>query len=533
MYGKDPTIDYFAVLNELNNKSTTEQSKKDLKAIFYRTLEKKSFVNDQQQTSLKLIDECFRSVVPSKDLSPPDFKSIYDSFIALFKEKNSVEVQVTFMRYLSLYMGSSIPHSLFVRLYYQLLGKPSLDNPLISGLPTFLAAILFNSFAPPKAHFSSRDEAFAAEIIITVTANSTTAESSHSIYKCFKLLSESYISPRTAQKWLSNYASEEVLYKLLDISDFSFFHPSKIPHEFILCADFCDELNEKQRAQEFDEKSQNSRKKTPFELVPFETLENQLQSIKNLIDLLARGEKPTAERLLPFFGSYTQQILPKCPAYNPLAIRRLSELYNELYSKYKSFSLEKIGLLKNDYIEYRTLYKRILKNLYDPVHFLISGMHEIELGTEQEIKDAQQLIQHFIDTIFGNTNKEQLRNGIQNTAKILNGNIYIAQPYYISYLTALSELIRIIRDCSKIDEIPEKCKTENGLKELFPDNIDLQCVDLVLIKIARQLNKAQQLEEYNFVTATSQGMFISALEFKDEKVVVETRLSPFYKPETD
>ena len=310
MYSKDQNIDYFAVLNELKNKSTTDQSKKDYQCVFNRTLEKKGVINDQQKTALQLIDECFHSVVPSKDVAPPDFKSIYDSFIALFKEKNSVEIHVTFMRYLSLYMGSAIPHSLFVRLYYQLLGKPPMDNPLIAGLPSFLSAILFNSFAPPKAHFSSRDEAFAAEIIITVTANSPNSESSHSIFKCFKLLSEGYITPKTAEKWLSSYAPEDVLQELSLIKDFSFFHPSKIPHEFILCADFCDELNEKQHVEEFDEKEQTSRKKSEYELVPFETLENQLQSIKNLIDLLARGEKPSAERLLRFFGNYTQQILP-------------------------------------------------------------------------------------------------------------------------------------------------------------------------------------------------------------------------------
>ena len=199
--GREQTVDYFSVVNELKNKSTPARSNADYRVVLKRSIEKKPLINETQQNSLKFINDCFKSVVPVKESMPPNLKSIYENYICEFKEANSVEIQVTFMRYLSLYIGGYIPHTLFIRLVYHLLGKPPLSNHLMIGLPTFLAALQFNSFTPPKSNFSSIDESIAAEVAITVTANSTDSENSHSIYKCFKLLAEGYISPNIAEKW--------------------------------------------------------------------------------------------------------------------------------------------------------------------------------------------------------------------------------------------------------------------------------------------------------------------------------------------
>ena len=530
--GREQTVDYFSVVNELKNKSTPARSNADYRVVLKRSIEKKPLINETQQNSLKFINDCFKSVVPVKESMPPNLKSIYENYICEFKEANSVEIQVTFMRYLSLYIGGYIPHTLFIRLVYHLLGKPPLSNHLMIGLPTFLAAIQFNSFTPPKSNFSSIDESIAAEVAITVTANSTDSENSHSIYKCFKLLAEGYISPNIAEKWLANYAPKETLTKLSQMTDFKCLHPSKIPREYILCADFCDSISGKQSTKNFDEKEQTARRRTQYELVPFETLENQLQSTASLIDLLANCEVPTVERLQPFFGSYSQEIVSKCPGYNPLAIKRLSEVYNTLYAKYKEFTFQKLNSLKDNYIEYRILYKRTLKKLFDPDHTQIPGVHTIPIGSIEEIKRAQSLISAFIAAIFDQETKESLENNLHNTSLFLNGQLFSATSPLIDYAMALSELIRIMKDADKVEEIPESCKSEFGLRKLYPDDVPKQCIDLILIKIVRQINKATDVNEFSFSTAVSQGMYVSAANFNDGKLVVETQLSPFYKPET-
>ena len=514
---------YFNVINTL--KSNMNVPMQECRAVMSRILEKKQPQNEQQGMALKFIDNVFRSVNTTKDNSPTDYKAVYDNYISLFKEKNPVEVQVTFMRFLSLYIGGSIPHYLFVRLVYRLIGKPRTDDPLISGLPAFLASIHFNSFTQPKQKFESKEEAIAAEIIISVTSAITNAEAAHSIYKCFRLLSEGYISPKITKKWLSSFCSDEALNKLDLMNDFSAFHPSRIPHEYILCADFCDSVSEKKAVENFEKNPTETRRTTPFESVAFETLENQLMSTRTLIELLARGEKPPLERLVPFFGNYSAQIVQKLPQYSPIAIKRLSVVYEEMLKNYTSFVNARLQYFHDNYIEYRVAYKSSLKNLHDPIHTHVPGVRKIKLGSNEEIGKAMELTSNFISSIFGEN--EMLRKGMQITNEFLNGNIFIAELPLINFSMALSELIRLVKDC-EISAIPEACKTEDGLKKLFP-NVEQQCVDLVLIKISRQLKKCQELTPYNFTTATNQGMFISVAHLEGGELIVETRISPFYK----
>lgn len=514
---------YYEVMKEIKTNADAKRNYVDYKFTLQRTLLKKPPQNDIQYQSQKSIEDALKAQRMNRDMQIPDSKQIYDDYLQLIKDRFSPEQYTIFIRYLSVYMGGSIPHTLFIRLFYQLVEKPQLDDQIMLDLPNFLASISFNNFTNVRTNFSKPEDEICAEIVITSTANATSPESYHSIYKAFKLLSEGYISPAIAKQLLSHYCKPESLNKLDLVQNFAIFNPDRIPHEYVLCSEFTNPLNEKDAIDKFETTEVANRIPTPYESVPFETIENQILSTRKLIEMFVNKQQPPLERLIPFFGIKSNEIIEQFPKFNHLAVKRLVNVYEKFYSNYKDFSHFKLNRLANNYLEFRICYKRVLKMLFDPVHFKIPGSKTVHLGTTEQIEKANNLLNQFIEVIFpGIENLAANFNLLKN--HLFSGKVFTASHAIVAYCLSLSELIRVSNGF-ETDKLVEALKTEDGLQNLYK-NTEMQCVDLIMIKAIRAINKINEITEFGFNVLLSKELFITCVHFENEDFTIETQVSP-------
>ncbi|EAY20734.1 hypothetical protein TVAG_391180 [Trichomonas vaginalis G3] len=515
---------YYNVITEIKNNAESKRIPSyEYKTTLQRALLKKSPQNDTQLQSQKSIEEALKNSRMGRDATLPDSKQIYEDFLNLVKDRLSPEQHPIFIRYLSVYMSGCIPHKLFIRLFYQLIGKVPLDDPIMLNFPSFLASVSFNTFTTIRENYTKPEDEACAEIVIITTVNASTPEEYHSIYKAFKLLSEGYISTKIAKNLLSKYCPEETLNKLDTIENFAIFNPDRIPHEYILCSDFTNPLNEKDAITKFETNPAKSRISSLYESTPFETIENQLQSTKKLIEMFILKEIPTQERLIPFFGIKSGEVLEQFPKFNQLAIKRLIQVYQKFFDNYKEFSYHRLNRLTNNYLEYRITYKKVLKILYDPVHMKIPGVHTIHLGNTEQIAKAHHLIDDFIYKIFAGD--EKLKNNFELVKNVLfNGKPLEGNDALISYCLALSELIKTI-DGFDTTEITNAIKTEDGLLKLYSSS-EMRCVDLILIKAVRAINKISEISEFGIESIKPKQIYLTCIQVNGKDATVETQITP-------
>lgn len=527
--------DFYKVINELHNwiNDTHKISYQDCNAVFTRALEDKQPVSDNQIAAAQAMEDIIKSVCPRRDTSSPDYKSIYDDFLNTVKEKGGPDVYIVFLRYVSLYLTGHLPHRIFIRLYINLIGKVPEDNPLMVGFPSFLTAIHFNSFNEVKKYFETKDEEIAMTIIICCTGNAATQEESQSLYKCFKLLAEGYITPVIARRWLESLGCpKDIIADIEHIKDFSLFHPSKIEPQYILCPSFSEVVTPETEASLFEQKGLFTRRKTAFEPVVFETIENQMNSTRLLIKQLAERTVVPVTQLTPFFGPKAEDVVRLLPKYAPIAVKRIAAVYESFLNNYKKLSDNVLQNLDPSDPEYRIAYKRAIKVQLDIQHLTgVPGRHRLSLGTQERLNQLHAFVDSFITLSFPEGQAAELIGKREEAVLNDESKPKAGTRSLVSFFVFLSELMRLTADVS-LEGAAEAARNEGALKALYP-NSPAQHLDMALIRVVRAVNRLQN-RLFTREDAEAMGPLISGVWMESEGdelfVVVNTEISPFYEP---
>ena len=89
---------------------------------------------------------------------------------------------------------------------------------------------------------------------------------------------------------------------------------------------------------------------------------------------------------------------------------------------------------------------------------------------------------------------------------------------------ALSELIKTI-DGFDTTEITNAIKTEDGLLKLYSSS-EMRCVDLILIKAVRAINKISEISEFGIESIKPKQIYLTCIQVNGEDATVETQITP-------
>jgi len=456
-----------------------------------------------------------------------------DEFIQGVKKELGIDLFLFFLRVISLYIGGSISNRLLVKLCIKIMGKSSLE--LIKSLPFFLSHVHCNLFEKYQHKDISNMQEMVYFIIICVTSASQNDEASSSIFKCFVLLSEGYISRTIAKKWLSCFETPEIVDIIDQISDLSLFHPSKIPTELVLCHGFRDRVDMVRKAVSFGDCTIVQHTHSDFQTVSLELLENQMFSIRKIILKLADKKPVTTKDLEPFFGERCEQIIKSLPEFAPWAISRLSCVYFEKLSVYRSMIEYQEKHMNYDSPDYRFVFQRLFRYHYSYVHYLIPHKTFLNCKSKNIFDYSMELVYQFALSLFPSDN--ELINNFSCIHTLTNGEYFLANKHIIQYLLNLSLISQLISEyidnAGLYDDLNVVCSLsiEGKLSNKF-STFRIQHIDMVLVNTCKLIKKISVIDNFSEVTKIKPYPFIVTVCMKaNDKgefgALCQTEISPF------
>jgi hypothetical protein len=412
-----------------------------------------------------------------------------------------------------------------INVLLQLLPKMdgSAMHPLIQLLPSFLASIQASSYfnAIISHQITSDDDKRATEAILMLTDSAPSSITAASIFKCLKCLATGLISRQIAEPWLRTFCKPAAIAKIWEISDFIFLHPSRFPHELILCPEFRDESEVMTITERFLDWESTNRSFSSFRPISRDLLVLRLHGIRQLIRKTRDGGKITSDELSLLYGSQGYAMAKFVPFYPFLAIERLSEAYLEARELLRGMYEVQMGRVEASDCEYRIRFKDLNRRDFMCFHYGLPGERMIGFGNRRCFMVGVAIIQRFARLFFNEKAQNTIKTGICRILETCDvkrsEETFIVNDRIVSALVYLSKLCEMVMECGNVDEvglgddgelsdtqesefgrkIVEMCgemRRINALCEIF-GNCRMQHVDLVIIRCVRQLYVVGEKED--------------------------------------
>lgn len=455
MYSQDQKllerINYFKVLESIKSQMVDESDKID--SLCQMVVNHEPFDNETTGTADK-VSKYYLQVVVSRTTYPPDYNSIFREYLSKLKDTITPENYVKFLRFLSVYFTGKIPVATFISLFIPFLpSENKSEDPLFKYLPIFLSAIDQAGFINIKTNLKSEIEIASTELLLNISASASSSPISASISKCMKLLANGLISLEVAKEWMSKFVDQQILDKLSEISDFSYCHPSRFPHELILFPEYSDKEPPQSVAQKFMNYQNSLHDFVSLRPVVLEVISLKLRGLRKVIRRLCEGAQPTNEEIYFAFGEEVDFFASQCPKYSSVLIYKFSKMYIEYFNLLKKLIESNIKHFKPNHPEYRCLYKSFIKKDVFAFHYSLVGQTTLDFGSSQNAFVTYALVNMFIKT-FG-AKKQILEESLNVISPIFKdeSKTYVVTEQHINALAYMCEIARLLKETGKTDEV--------------------------------------------------------------------------------
>lgn len=507
-------IDYFRAVEQIKKHIPTQK----LRTCFSQVLkEEPNYFQPSTQTE-KELNATYLSICPNRQMDQPNFKLTFDNFLANVKKSLALDKYIVFLRYLSLYITGKLSHQIFIRLFFDLYkdgSVPVMKQPIMQQFPSFLAALSCSTFFSQKVNLStSIQDQFAVETMLNITSSIKSTQVSKTVSKCLTCLSTGLISKEIAQEWLSKFCNPEFVDQLNEIDDFSYFHPSRFPHELILCPQFLTNEKNSSICQQFVDYESSLKPFNSYKPYLRELCEVKMRGLRKTIKKLADGAKLTPEELFFAYGNEAYVVADFIPKCSFLILEHLGKKYEETQKLLIHILQYQLKQYHPNDPEFRYQYKRTLKHETFAFHYLLPGTRLIDFGSNSAAQAAFSVVLDFSNSFFKQGEQEKIKRSLNIISVLINEDnkdkVYTVDGKHIYALAYLAEIARLLLEAGNTDEIqydsdnsisnceqattfgnliaelPAKIQSPTGLAEAFHD-FPLQHVDLHITRCVRQL----------------------------------------------
>ena len=451
----------------------------------------------------------------------PRLKEMFDDYLLSAKTVFPPEHYMAFLKYLSLYVTGKMPHDVFIRLFLRFFAKDRVsEEPLVQYLPAFLSGIQSCSFCISEVAnlAKSVNENLALESILDLTVSLNRSSIAKSVSKCLSCLSSGLIAPDVARTWLLVWCKPDVVERMGKISDFSYFHPARFPHELILCPDFVSNEAPTSVCQKFLDYSASKRIFSTYKPVSTELLLLKMRGLRKIIKKLNDGAeksrcKVTAQQLSFAYGDDSHSLAKVLQAAPSIVVERLGQFYEEAHRVLETIYKARMSKLRPSDVEYRMAFRKLMSREYVGFRYTLIGCRAIHFGSRHLIDIVVALVNDFLSVYFEQEASEWIYGGLETIAPVFEAENYDSQfivydkPLYaVIYMAQIAKMISESGDFSavnvvdgsldcpqeseygkKLASLPRVLKnTDVELKDLFGDTV-MQHVDIVLTRCVRML----------------------------------------------
>lgn len=520
-------IDYFRAVDQLKSHIPSQ----NLRTCFSQVLKEEPNYFQPSTPTEQELNATYSSIYSNRQTEPPNFKLTFDNFLSAVKKTLPPDRYIVFLRYLSLYITGKLFHQIFIRLFFDLNkdgNVPIMKQTIVQYLPSFLATLSCSTFFSQKLNLSaSIQDQFAVEAMLNITSSIKSTSVSKTVSKCLTCLSIGLISKEIAQEWLSKFCNQEFVDQLNEIDDFSYFHPSRFPHELILCPQFLSNDKNSSICQQFVDYETSIKPFSSYKPYLRELCEVKMRGLRKTIRRLADGAKLKPEELFFAYGNEAYIVADFIPKCTTIVLEHLGAKYEETQSTLMKILHYQMSFFKPSDDEYRYQFKRTLKHETFAFHYQLPGERMIDFGSISAASVAFSIVLDFSNNFFDEPERIKIQKSLNIISVLINeennNKVYIVdekQIFALAYLASIAQLaleagntddVQInsdnsIASCEQTTEfgqllaqLPEKIKQPSGLKDLFHD-FPLQHVDLHITRCVRQLimfsDDESELPEY-------------------------------------
>lgn len=444
----------------------------------------------------------------------PFFKQLFENYLIGAKANLSPEDYLAFLRYLSLYTTGKLPHEVFIRVFLKFFPKENImEQPLVQHLPSFLSGLRTCSFFTSEMCnlTATVNEKLALESVLGLTVGLNSSNISKSVSKCLACLSSGLIAQESARTWLLVWCKPEVVERMGEISDFSYFHPSRFPHELILCPNFISHDSSSSVCQKFLDHVAAKRVYSTFKPVSCELLLLKMRGIRKRIKELNERSKVSAQDLYFIYGEEVDPVVRDIQIVPSVVVERLSLFYEESREVFERIYRMQMSRLSPSNVEYRMMFRKLMSREYVGFIYSLVGTRSLPFGTRHLVEITLALVNDFACAYFEDESRDSVCRGLETVSAVFQNSesVYVVYNRPLYALVYLSHLARMISesgeisnvnvynhslDCEQSSEygkalaaLPKALKnTEVSLRQLFGDTV-MQHVDIVLARCVRML----------------------------------------------
>ena len=505
-------IDYFSALVQMRSTQPDQRAFHDVLTDVLNGDSK----SDASQVLPKLSRDFCHVCLGRRQMHKNMFKEMFDNYLMIVKAQLPLENYLAFLRYLSVYVTGRLPHEVFVRLFLRFFPQERvMEQQLVLYLPAFLSCIQTCSFFTSEIGNLAKtiDERLAIESILDLTNGVNRSIVSKSLSKCLSCLSSGLIAPDVARKWLLVWCKPDVVERMGGISDFSFFHPARFPHELILCPDFVSNEPPTSVCQKFLEHSASKRAFSTYKPVSVELLLLKMRGLRKLIKKLNDGAKVTSQQLAFAYGDDSHQLAKDIQLAPSVVVERLGKFYEDAHEVFESIYQAQMANLRPSDVEFRMAFRKLMSREYVGFRYTLLGTRTIPFGSRHLVDVVLALVNDFASAYFEQEETEWIYGGLETIAAVFDAenydNRYIvyAKPLYaVIYMSRIAQIVAESGDvasvnvvegsleCEQTSEYGQKLaslpkilkNTDVQLQDVFGDTM-MQHIDIVLARCVRML----------------------------------------------
>jgi hypothetical protein len=524
-------IHYLSAVSQLKTRLLRDVP--NLRAFFSSVLDPTPKSPLASQT-YQMVDAAFSQLCPGRPSQGIDSKALFNDYLARAKSTFTPDQYVAFLRFLSLYVARKISHEMFIRMCLKLFPPDQrLTAPLVQLLPSFLSALHCGSFSRLSLMNLPRcvQEKLGAEALLSITAGIGSTAIARTVSKCLNCLATGLLSPSVARPWLLRFCRPDLVAKMDEISNFTFLHPSRFPHELILCPEFIDRDPATSVCQQFVDAIAARRAFTNFVPVSRELLLTKLRGLRRAIRHLAAGRRPDLHFV---YARQSARIAAELPLCAPVVIGRLWRHYETTRDLLEKIYSDRMSGLSPGDPEFRFWFRQSIRRDFLCFPYMAPGPPRriaFRIGADVAIA----LVRDFALAYFDAPERTSVLSGLDAIAPLFEstgrifmvGEAVIAVVVYLSVLTAaiadsgdlqgvvvaggsLRRVAQRSEFAERLARLPGVLRTrEVALGEHFGD-VMVQHTDLIIARCVRALN----------AVAAGRDRLREFPDFRDDELVV-------------
>ncbi|OHT09399.1 hypothetical protein TRFO_21612 [Tritrichomonas foetus] len=515
-------INYFSAIDQLKQRMPPQNLRTYLSQVLK---DEPNNFHPSSPTEQELNSE-YLKICPKRQVEIPSFKQTFDEYLNAVKLNLPTDKYVAFLRYLSLYIAGKLPHDVFIRLFLNFFRGENLMNlTVIQYLPSFLSSLSCSTFFTHKINLPAAiQDKFAVETLMNITSSISSTQVSKTVSKCLTCLSIGLISKDIAKDWLSHFFKPEIIEKLDEIDDFSYLHPSRFPHELILCPEFSSTDNSTSICQQFVEYEASLKPFSTYKPAVRELCEVKMRGLRKAIRKLADGIKLTPDELFFAYGNYAYSVADLVLDCSSLILEHLGDAYEQTQQTLFKILHHQMKQFEPSNPEFRYTFKRLLKHETYAFHYQLPGSRKIDFGKRSAANVAFSIVYDFSNSFFKEKEAKIIKRGLNLISALINPEnmekVYVVDEKQIFVIVYLAAIARLALEAGNTDEVlispegsivqmeqtsefgkklillPKQVKTPEGLRDFFPE-FAFQHIDLHITRAVRQLIQLDdELPEY-------------------------------------